>query len=372
MGDLMRTVPVPRKGPGIARAGAAFVRPMRSFVMGWLACSVLVACHPSVPPSEPCAPSARDAALGALPARLAALDAGGVLGFAALHVESGKRVAVRGAQRFPMQSVFKVPVALALLANVDAGRERLEAEVAVGPADLRSGPSPDPLDPHAGGTYPVRELLRLMIQVSDNTATDLLVGRLGGPARVTSHLRAVGLEGIDVSRTEGELILEAHGVPYAAESAVRSTADRLIAAVPAPARRAASAAYLADPRDTATPDAMVGLLARLQKGELLSASSTRTLLDVMTGTKTGAKRLRAGLPEGVVLAHKTGTSDRFEELRDALGDVGLVVLPDGTHLALAAFVARSTKGDDQAERAIAEAARAAYEAFAGSGPGPSR
>lgn len=271
---------------------------------------------------------------------------------------------MHGTERFPMQSVFKVPVALWLLARIDQGHSSLDTQVSVQEADLRSGPSPAPADPHVGGAYPVAELLRMMIQTSDNTATDLLLRAVGGPGQVTARLHALGIDGIDVSRTEGELILEAHGIPYSPEAAVRAVADEKIAAVPGVVRRAASEAYLADPRDTATPDAMVLLLARLQKGELLSGSSTHLLLDVMAGTKTGAKRLRAGIPEGLVLAHKTGTSDHFEEQRDALGDVGLVTLPDGTHLALAAFVSRSTKGDDQAERAIAEAARAAYEAFA--------
>ena len=203
----------------------------------------------------------------------------------------------------------------------------------------------------------------MSIQRSDNTATDLLLARVAGPAGVTSNLRARGLTGIDVSRSEGALILEAHGLPYTEATAQRDVTDRLIAALSPEVRRAASAAYLADPRDTATADAMVTLLARLQKGELLSVSSTALLLEIMAGTKTGAARLRAGLPDDAKLAHKTGTSDSFENVRDALGDVGIVTLPNGEHLALAGFVSRATFGDDQAERAIADAARLAYAAF---------
>nr|WP_272951841.1 serine hydrolase [Sinorhizobium meliloti] len=128
-------------------------------------------------------------------------------------------------------------------------------------------------------------------------------------------------------------------------------------------RQAAFEAYLKDPRDTATPIEMVGFLHRLATGQLLSASSTAHLLEVMNRTVTFPERLRAGVPSGWTIGHKTGTSQTRNGINGVTNDVGILTAPDGTHVAVAAFVAESRAGKDERAATIAAAARAITAAY---------
>src|SRR5438128_291988 len=127
-------------------------------------------------------------------------------GVAVRHVESGQRASLRGGERFCMASVYKLPIAIALLRSVDRGRIALDQKMTYGARDLRPGIAHSAIvDRAAGGSAAatVRELVEAMLIESDNTASDLVMGLLGGPAAVTAELRAAGLGGIDVSRPEG-------------------------------------------------------------------------------------------------------------------------------------------------------------------------
>lgn len=261
-----------------------------------------------------------------------------------------------------MESVFKLPLAIAVMDRVDAGVDTLDAPVTFGPIDFRSGP-PDSIADlmPEGGTKSVGELVDTMLRTSDNTAADLLLARVGGGAGVMKSLAARQLGGIDVSRSEGELMLVKHGLPYTRENAERRTAERLIEAQPVEVSRKAMAAKRADPRDKATPDAFVDLLVKLHAGKLLSPASTAFVLGSMQRAMTGPNRLRAGLPPGTVLAHRTGTGESLDGQREAMGDVGIITRPDGTHVAIATFVSPVREGDAKAEAAMAAAARAALD-----------
>lgn len=308
---------------------------------------------------------------GALDSAFAAIEraSGGELGVAATVVESGRTVSYRGGERFPMASTFKVAVAMAVLARVDSGRLALDDSLEVLPRDFRRPPSQvaDTVGP-GGGKTTVRTLVRSMLVFSDNTATDALMRHLGGPRAVQAHLASRGIRGISVDRSEGEVIWAYNGVrDVPPESAwTRQEFDRRVAAVPAAERDSARARFLADPRDTGTPDGWAQLLIQLQRGDGLSPRSRDFILDAMRRSPTGTRRIRAGVPPGTEVADKTGTIGR------TTNDVGLVTLPDGTHLALAVFVRNSTKRNEEVEPSIAAAARAAYAHFAGaqSGAGP--
>ncbi|HEU0055534.1 MAG TPA: class A beta-lactamase, partial [Longimicrobium sp.] len=295
-------------------------------------------------------------------ARIAA-ESGGTVGVAAVHVESGTRVAVRGGERFPMQSVYKFPIALAVLGRVDEGRLSLDSMIAVRPADLRFGASPISDEVRRGTQrFTVRELLRRMVSESDNTASDRLLALAGGPAAVTANLRRLGINGVRVDRSEGRLGLDFNGVPYVPTREAVDSARRFIAAMAPAPRATAIERYLADPRDTATPDAMTDLLVLLHRtGAGLRPASRALLVRWMTETPTGANRIRNLLPAGTVVVHKTGTSQTVDGMTAAVNDVGLVSLPDGSHLALAVFVKHGARGTEAAERAIARIARAAFE-----------
>jgi beta-lactamase class A len=292
-------------------------------------------------------------------ARLAE-GSGGRVGVTAIHVETGRRLSMNGAERFPMASVYKFPIALQVLRRVERGELRLDAPVALTERDYR--PAYSPITDFANGTpmtLTVGRLLELMLADSDNTASDALLRLAGGGAAVTARLREIGVRDIDVNRPEAQLISDGIGVKVMPPES-EWTLARLRAlwdAVPAAEREAAVARYATDPRDTATPDAMADLLARAQRGETLSADTTALLLRVMTGASTGVLRIKGRLPAGTPVAHKSGS------MGGTTNDVGIITLPDKTHVAIAIFVKASPKTHEAREPAIAEIARTVYDYF---------
>jgi len=292
------------------------------------------------------------------------------VGVALIHVESGARVAVRGDRRFPMASVYKLPIALELLLQVSQGTMELSRPVTLGPSDIRPCCTLSRRHPRGGVTMTAGELLELMIVDSDNTASDAVLRLVGGPAVVERRLRALGFNDMNVNRYEGQALFDMAGVrelPPEHELTLEA-ARRLIDEVPLAEVIAARARYTSDPRDTATPDEMARFLGRLQLGNLLPPTYTTLLLDLMARTKTGPQRLKARLPPETVVAHKTGTTDVV------INDVGIITLPDrgadsagntiGGHLALAVFVMNGKRAAAM-QRTIGQLAGAAFEFFTG-------
>jgi beta-lactamase class A len=138
--------------------------------------------------------------------------AGGTVGVAAIHIESGQRASLRGSQRFTMMSCYKFPIGLTLLHRVERGEVSLEKSVPIGQSDLRLGRSPLAARyPDGGVTRTVGELMEAMIVESDNTASDLVLREAGGAAAVTSRLRELGISEIRVDRPEAWLGLDHAG-----------------------------------------------------------------------------------------------------------------------------------------------------------------
>jgi beta-lactamase class A len=278
-----------------------------------------------------------------------------------MRIETGRRVSLNGEMRFPMASVYKLPIALQLLRKVDRGELRLSDPITLSENGFRPGHSP--IREFANNkpvTLTVERLLELMLGESDNSASDALLRLAGGPAAVTERMRALGVAGIDVSRPEGQLILNHRGVrELPPESEWTMTLLDSLSAKVTPAERAqATATYANDPRDTSTPDAMADLLARIHRRDALEPASMERLLQIMIATPTGPARLKGLLPIGTVVAHKTGT------MGGTTNDVGIVTLPDGAgHLAIAIFIKSSIKEVPERERAIAEIARTVYDYF---------
>src|SRR5438309_7784403 len=222
------------------------------------------------------------------------------VGIAALDLNSGETVSIKGNTPFPMASTVKVAVAALYLAQVDNGRRSLD--------DTINGQS-------------ARSLMARMLIHSDNHATDTLLADLGGPGAVRKWLDDNGVTGLHVDRTIAELL-----------SARRDLWDR---------------------RDSSTPTAMVDLLRRIYKAELIRPESRNYLLDLMARCETGKNRMKALLPNGVTVEHKTGT------LTGLADDVGFITMPDGHRIAVAIF----TRGGTDRPRTIAEATRAIYDGF---------
>jgi beta-lactamase class A len=263
----------------------------------------------------------------------------------------------------PLQSVFKAPLAAAALAEVDAGRLTLNERIRLTDDDLSPPYSPiDAAWPSPPQNHvmdlPAVDLIALAVQQSDNTAADTIMKRIGGPGAVTAWLHAKGVDGMSIDRYERELQPAIAGMPpFQPEWKDRAAWMAARDAVPAETREAAINAYLADPRDTATVPAALEFLRLLAIGSLLSPASTRLLLRLKTESDTGAHRLRAGLPSGASLAHKTGTAATDLGLTPAVNDIGVVTLADGRTLVVAAFLAGSSAAEAERDRLIADAAR---------------
>jgi beta-lactamase class A len=305
----------------------------------------------------------------ALEARIGAIapEAGGTVGVCVLHLESGRGASLHGGQALPMASVFKLPVAIELLRRVDRGALSLDQKVALSPGDMRFHSLIAERARAGSVTMSIGELLEAMIVDGDNTAADRLLPLAGGPEVITAQLEEAGFPDIRVDRSEAELAFDFSGVSNPPPRATWSLAvlRAAIDGVPEEARRAAYSRFLNDPRDTATPDAMVQLLRSVQEGRRLSKESRERLLKLMSKTRAGPDRLRGKLPSGTPVAHRTGTCGDFGKQNACTNDVGIVTLPGGAgHLVIAVFVRGSDRDLQARERAIAQIARAAYDHWA--------
>ena len=323
---------------------------------GWLALAAF-----ALSPSPVAAAQALPASAAVEPASLveqleaiAAIPSGRV-GIAAIDLATGREVAVHGSENFPMASVVKIAVAAAYLAEVDAGRRSLAKSITLDES-IRSGSDGiGKLMPHPGVTLSAANLIELMLTVSDNTATDMLIADLGGTRAVQRWLDRKRVAGIRIDREIARLVLDNLGLPILPG---KTAAQTLWASDPLTieARAVAVASFDVDPRDTASPLAVARFLARLDKGEMLKPASRTFLFDAMARCRTGADRIPAGLPEGTPVAHKTGT------LAGISNDVGIVTLPDKRRIAIALFTRGIAEGPARA-KIIADATRVLFNQF---------
>lgn len=227
-------------------------------------------------------------------------EAQGRLGLAILDTGSGARFAHRADERFPMCSTFKLPLAAAVLGQVDLGRERLDRPVAIAAGDIVAH-SPF-TKPRVGGTATIAELCGATMTESDNAAANLLLPAVGGPAGLTRFMRS--LDG-GVSRL-----------------------DRIEPAL--------NESRPGDPRDTTSPAAMLAMVRRLALGDALSPASRERLIGWMIANKTGGRRLRAGLPASWRVGDKTGAGERGSD-----NDVAILWPPNGRPILVASYLTQT-------------------------------
>lgn len=336
---------------------------MARFLLLLAAGLLLGACEPRLPQTVSTTPRLDAERLDEAGAAIAARAAPARFGAGLINLESGELWVLNGSERFPMQSVFKAPLAAAALAEVDAGRLSLDETITLTDEDLSPPYSPVAEAYPGRRDYTVEELIVLAAGRSDNTAADVLMRRIGGPGAVTAWLRNHDIEDMRVDRYERQLQPEIAGME-SFRPAWKGTSAYLqaLTAVPPADRQAATADYLRDPRDTTTVRDSLLFLSRLAAGELLSEASTEQLMTILTQTPSGPNRLAAGLPEGARLAHKTGTARTDLGLTPAVADIGVMTLPDGRRYALAAFFAGVTLPEAETDALFADFARAAVDA----------
>ncbi len=258
-----------------------------------------------------------------------AAAAQGRVGVAATLLETGESISFHPDEHFPMQSVYKLPIGMAALQQVDAGKINLAQRVRVERSDfVRAGQHSPVRDKNPNGTeLSVGELLRFMVSESDGTASDVLLKLVGGAEVVSKFLNELKVTEIVVANTEKEIGQD------------RETQYR----------------------NWASPQGAIALLRALHERRRLSEQSQALLLKLMIESPTGPKRLKGLLPANTIVAHKTGTSGTVNGVTAATNDIGLVTLPNGQHLAIAVFVADSPADSTTREGVIARITRAVYD-----------
>ena len=257
-------------------------------------------------------------------------EAKGRVGVSALLLETAETiVSLNPHDHFPMQSVYKLPISMAVMHAVDAGKIKLADKVSISKSDFIGRAAHSPIrDKFPNGTsLTVEQLLRYALVESDGTASDVLMRLAGGPAAVQAYLTGLGIKEMVVLDTE-QAFTQDHSLQF---------------------------------RNYASPDAAVTLLRSLSERRGLLEASQALLLKLMTESTTGPKRLKGLLPAGTVVAHKTGTSGTEKGITAATNDIGIITLPNGKHLALAVFVADSPANEATREGVIAKIARAITE-----------
>ena len=244
---------------------------------------------------------------------------GGRIGVYAANLKSGKTLAWRAEQRFVMCSTFKASLVALTLSRVDRQKEKLERIIAYGPADLEDFYAPVAKQHLAKGHMSVGEMCEAAVEFSDNTCANLLLAAAGGPAAVTRFWRSTGDA---VSRLD-------HNEPVLNRSKP------------------------GDPHDTTTPMAMAGNLRRFLLGDILSAPSRQRLLNWMISCKTGANRLRGGLPAAWQIADKTGNNGA-----DAAGDIAMVWPSPGRPIVICVYTQGGAPKAAQLESVFAVIGRA--------------
>jgi beta-lactamase class A len=290
-----------------------------AFVAAILAATLIGAppAHAQAPVAAASPSQARDA--------VAALEAnhGGRLGVVAFDTGSGRRIAYRADESFPLCSTHKFLSATAILSMVDQGRMQLDQRVPYGQADLLEY-APITRKNLDAGSMTVDALCEAAIEWSDNTAGNLLLRLIGGPAGWTRYARSVGDPTSRLDRLEPEL----------------------------------NSAIEGDPRDTTTPNAMIHDLETVLLGETLSAASRSRLQDWLMNDKMSRHLLVAGLPDGWRVGDKTGSGERGTR-----NDIGIILPPGAAPILVSIFYTGSGEPPSSRDQVVAETGRIIAQAF---------
>lgn len=244
-------------------------------------------------------------------------------------------LSVNGGSRFPMQSVFKFHIGLTVMSLVDKGKLSLSQTVKIDESELLPGLySPLREKYPNGATLPLSEIVEYTVSKSDNVGCDVLLKLIGGPPVVERYFHKAGFTDISIKINE-EVMQNNWDLQFSNWITPRMSSEIL-------------AAFYYNRR------------------KQLSKPQYDFIWKTMRQTETGADRLRGLLPEGTVVAHKTGWSGANRDgVTAAVNDVGVVFLPDGRHFFISVFVTESREDLATNERVIAEVARAAWDFFVG-------
>jgi beta-lactamase class A len=254
------------------------------------------------------------------------------VGVAIYSFERNESLNLNNQKHFPLQSVFKFHIALAVLNEIDKGKLTLNQKIFIKKSDLL----PDTWSPirkkypEGNVSISLAEILQYTVAQSDNNGCDILLRLIGGPKVVNDYIHDIGVKDVAIEASENEM----------------------------------HAAWNVQFKNWTTPSASVELLRKFYKRQILSKKSYDFLWKTMIETQTGEKRLKGQLPKGTLVAHKTGTSDTNNEgITAAINDIGIVTLPNGKHFAISVFVSDSKENTEANERIISAIAKLAWDYF---------
>jgi beta-lactamase class A len=262
-------------------------------------------------------------------------DKNAVVGVSIIGNNGKDILSLHGDRRFPMQSVFKFHIALAVLSEIDKGKLSLNQKIVIGKSEFLPEDFWSPLrdeNPN-GGTFTIEKLIQYSVAHSDNSACDILINLIGTPKTVENYIRQSGVQDIQITFNEKDMQAKWENM------------------------------Y----QNWTTPKAASETLLNFyeNKNTLLSKSSYDFFWKINRETTTGKNRIKGQLPEGTIVAHKTGSSGINKETRitAAVNDIGIVFLPNGEYFIISVFVNESKESFDANEKIIADIAKATYDFY---------
>jgi len=244
-------------------------------------------------------------------------------------------LSINGNEHFPLQSVFKFHIALAVLSQVDKGKFSLSQKIEISKKDLLPDLYSPIRDRYPNGVIlPLSEILAYTVSQSDNVGCDILLRMIGGPEFVETYCSSIGIHDVSIKINEEEQ----------------------------------QGNWNSQFKNWTTPKAANHILELfyMNKNNLLSKKSHHFIWKVMRETKTGAHRLRGLLPKNTLIAHKTGSSGTNKQgITAAVNDIGIVFLPNGSYYFISVFVTESTENEATNEKIIADINKEAWEYFNG-------
>jgi beta-lactamase class A len=256
----------------------------------------------------------------------------GHVGVGVLHLDTRDTLTYNGKYHFPMQSVYKFPVALAMLHEIDNGKFKLQQKIHVTKEELRPDTWSPLRDKYPNGNIDITlsEIISVTVSQSDNNGCDILFKLLNGPKEVDNYIHSLGVKEIAIVATEDQMH-QSWPVQY---------------------------------ENWSTPLAMCLLFNKFYKSEVLTKPNTDFLWKVLVATTTGSKRIKGMLPPHIVVGHKTGTGGKNESgVTSAFNDAGIILLPDGQAIAITIFVSDTPETESTIQSVIAKISKAVYDHY---------
>ncbi len=262
-------------------------------------------------------------------------DKKAVVGVSIIGNNGKDTISLHGDRRFPMQSVFKFHIALAVLSEVDKGKLSLDQTIEISKDDLLPEGFWSPLrdENPKGGSFTIKRLIQYSISHSDNTACDILIRLIGTPKTVEEYFKKNNIQDIQITFNEEKMqakwenMFENWTTPKTASETLKMFFEN--------------------------------------KNNLLSKSSYELFWETNKETTTGKNRIKGQLPEGTIVAHKTGWSGTNKKtgITAAVNNIGIVFLPNGEYFIISVFVSESKENFDTNEKIIADIAKATYDFY---------